>query len=214
MTQDPNARAQIEPTEVGANAAETGERELTPETSSEINDAFGSHEIGIQDLDFATLAEKGHTATKLDPLAPAVLSVDNLKMYFPVKSSGVIRRTVGHVQAVDGISFEVPKGGSLGLVGESGCGKSTTGRLITRLYKPTGGAIRFDGRDIVPLSNREMKPLRQDIQMIFQDPYSSLNPRHTVGSIVGAPLIVHNVVPKKQVLPRIQQLLEVVGLNP
>ena len=102
-------------------------------------------------------------------------------------------------------------------MGESGCGKSTTGRMITRLYTPTGGSIRFGENlehDLVKLSNSEMKPLRQDVQMIFQDPYSSLNPRHTVGSIVGAPLIVHNVVPKKQVLPRIQQLLEVVGLNP
>jgi oligopeptide/dipeptide ABC transporter ATP-binding protein len=155
-----------------------------------------------------------HAPTTLDPTREPILEVENLRMYFPVKSGGVIRRTIGQVQAVDGISFQVPAGGSLGLVGESGCGKSTTGRMITRLYTPTGGAIRFAGRDIVQLSNREMKPLRQDIQMIFQDPYSSLNPRHTVGSIVGAPLIVHNVVPKNQVLPRIQQLLEVVGLNP
>ncbi|MFC0221099.1 ABC transporter ATP-binding protein [Nocardioides zeicaulis] len=135
-------------------------------------------------------------------------------MYFPVKSSGVVRRTIGHVQAVDGISFEVPKGGSLGLVGESGCGKSTTGRLITRLYKPTGGSMMFDGHDLAKLSNREMKPLRRDVQMIFQDPYTSLNPRHTVGTIVGAPLEVHNIVPKNQVLKRVQELLEVVGLNP
>ena len=158
-----------------------------------------------------------HAPTELDPTRPPILEVENLRMYFPVKSGGIIRRTVGHVQAVDGISFQVPAGGSLGLVGESGCGKSTTGRMITRLYKPTGGSIRFGERgehDIVQLSNREMKPLRQDVQMIFQDPYSSLNPRHTVGSIVGAPLIVHDVVPKKQVLTRVQQLLEVVGLNP
>ncbi len=155
-----------------------------------------------------------HAPTELDPTRPPILEVENLRMYFPVKSGGIIRRTVGHVQAVDGISFQVPAGGSLGLVGESGCGKSTTGRMITRLYKPTGGQIRFQGQDIVPLTNREMKPMRQDVQMIFQDPYSSLNPRHTVGSIVGAPLIVHDVVPKKQVLTRVQQLLEVVGLNP
>ncbi|WP_310252082.1 dipeptide ABC transporter ATP-binding protein [Nocardioides sp. BE266] len=156
----------------------------------------------------------GHVASELDPDAPAVLTVDNLKMYFPVKSSGVVRRTIGHVQAVDGISFEVPKGGSLGLVGESGCGKSTTGRLITRLYKPTGGSMTFEGKDLAKLSNREMKPLRRDVQMIFQDPYTSLNPRHTVGTIVGAPLEVHNIVPKKDVLKRVQELLEVVGLNP
>ena len=122
-------------------------------------------------------------------------------MYFPVKSSGVIRRTIGHVQAVDGISFEVPKGGSLGLVGESGCGKSTTGRLITRLYKPTGGSMMFEGHDLAKLSSREMKPLRRDVQMIFQDPYTSLNPRHTVGAIVGAPLEVHKHRPEEQGAP-------------
>jgi peptide/nickel transport system ATP-binding protein/oligopeptide transport system ATP-binding protein len=210
MTQDPNAEAQIEPTEVGANAAETGDRRLVGDTS----DAYGSHEVNVEDLDFARLAEQGHVASELDPTAPAVLTVDNLKMYFPVKSSGVVRRTIGHVQAVDGISFEVPKGGSLGLVGESGCGKSTTGRLITRLYKPTGGSMLFDGHDLAKLSNREMKPLRRDVQMIFQDPYTSLNPRHTVGTIVGAPLEVHNIVPKNKVLPRVQELLEIVGLNP
>ncbi|MGA8209828.1 MAG: dipeptide ABC transporter ATP-binding protein [Nocardioidaceae bacterium] len=135
-------------------------------------------------------------------------------MYFPVKSSGLIRRTVGQVQAVDGVSFEVPAGGALGLVGESGCGKSTTGRLITRLLTPTAGAIRFEGQDIAQLSPRELKPLRREIQMIFQDPYTSLNPRHTVGSIVAAPLEIHRVVPKKQVLARVQELLEIVGLNP
>ncbi|WP_245927462.1 ABC transporter ATP-binding protein [Nocardioides silvaticus] len=134
-------------------------------------------------------------------------------MYFPIKTS-LMRRTVGHVQAVDGVSFVVPKGGALGLVGESGCGKSTTGQLITRLYKPTGGSMTFEGHDLASISNREMKPLRRDVQMIFQDPYSSLNPRHTVGSIVGAPLRVHDVVPKNKTLSRVQELLEVVGLNP
>ncbi|MGB0098872.1 MAG: dipeptide ABC transporter ATP-binding protein [Nocardioides sp.] len=135
-------------------------------------------------------------------------------MYFPVKSSGVIRRTIGHVQAVDGVSFQVPTGGSLGLVGESGCGKSTTGRMITRLYEPTGGSIKFEGKEISKTSVRGLKPLRREIQMIFQDPYTSLNPRHTVGAIVGAPLAIHNILPKKQILPRVQELLEIVGLNP
>ena len=212
MTQDPNARAQVEPTEVGANAAEAGDREL--HSHAEVNDALAGHELATEDLDFATVAEQGHVAAELDPDAPAVLTVDNLKMYFPVKSSGLVRRTVGHVQAVDGISFEVPKGGSLGLVGESGCGKSTTGRLITRLYKPTGGSMMFEGKDLATLSNREMKPLRRDVQMIFQDPYTSLNPRHTVGTIVGAPLEVHDIVPKNKVISRVKELLEVVGLNP
>jgi peptide/nickel transport system ATP-binding protein/oligopeptide transport system ATP-binding protein len=143
-----------------------------------------------------------------------ILEVEDLKMYFPVKSAGLLRRTVGHVQAVDGVSFQVKAGSSLGLVGESGCGKSTTGRLITRLYKPTAGKINFGGRDIANLTERELHPLRRDIQMIFQDPYTSLNPRHTVGSIVGAPLAIHKVVPKDKILPRVQELLEIVGLNP
>jgi peptide/nickel transport system ATP-binding protein/oligopeptide transport system ATP-binding protein len=146
--------------------------------------------------------------------APPILEVKDLKMYFPVKSSGLIRRTVGHVQAVDGISFQVPKGGSLGLVGESGCGKSTTGRLITRLEKPTGGSIDFEGRDLAGLKASALKPLRREIQMIFQDPYGSLNPRHTVAAIIGAPMLIHSTIPKKQILPRVQELLEIVGLNP
>ncbi|WP_211220932.1 dipeptide ABC transporter ATP-binding protein [Nocardioides insulae] len=135
-------------------------------------------------------------------------------MYFPVKSSGLFRRTVGHVQAVDGVSFRVQPGQSLGLVGESGCGKSTTGRLITRLHEPTGGTIDFEGKDIAKVSAGKLKPLRRDIQMIFQDPYTSLNPRHTVGSIIGAPLAIHGIVPKSKILPRVQELLEIVGLNP
>ncbi len=158
---------------------------------------------------------QAHAAVKMDwGTAETLLEVVNLKKYFPVKSSGVIRRTIAHVQAVDGVSFSVPRGGSLGLVGESGCGKSTLGRLITRLYEPTAGEIRFEGRDIAPLSRKEMLPLRSEIQMIFQDPYSSLNPRHTVGTIVGTPLRVHKMVPEKKVLDRVRELLEVVGLNP
>lgn len=155
-----------------------------------------------------------HSAATLETSRKPILEVENLRMYFPVKAQGLLRRTVGHVQAVDGVSFQVPEGGSLGLVGESGCGKSTTGRLITRLYEPTGGAIRFEGQDIAQTSARDLKPLRREIQMIFQDPYTSLNPRHTVGTIVGAPLVIHKIVPKNKVLSRVQELLEVVGLNP
>src|SRR3712207_528701 len=106
-----------------------------------------------------------------------ILEVVNLKKWFPVKSAGLLRRTVAHVQAVDGVSFTVPRGGSLGLVGESGCGKSTTGRLLTRLYDVTDGQMHFEGKDLAKLSNKEMLPFRSEIQMIFQDPYSSLNPR-------------------------------------
>ncbi|MFT4263030.1 MAG: dipeptide ABC transporter ATP-binding protein [Nocardioides sp.] len=143
-----------------------------------------------------------------------LLEVTDLKMHFPIKSSGLIRRTIGAVKAVDGVSFALEAGGSLGLVGESGCGKSTTGRLVTRLYEPTHGSIGFEGRDIAKASPRELKPLRRDIQMIFQDPYTSLNPRQTVGAIVGAPLEIHKLVPKDKVIPRVQELLEIVGLNP
>jgi len=143
-----------------------------------------------------------------------ILEVTNLRKYFPVKSSGVIRRTIGQVQAVDGVSFEVAKGMSLGLVGESGCGKSTTGRLVTRLLDPTSGSMRFEGEEIGGLSQKQLMPLRREIQMIFQDPYSSLNPRHTVGTIVGTPLRVHKVVPENKVLDRVRELLAVVGLNP
>ena len=209
MSQDPNAKVGIDASEVGANAAETGERDLSHHV-----DVVDDHEVVHEPPDFHELAEHGHVATALDPDAEPIISVDNLKMYFPVKSSGLVRRTVGHVQAVDGVSFQVPRGGSLGLVGESGCGKSTTGRLITRLYKPTGGSMMFEGHDLAKLSNSEMRPLRRDVQMIFQDPYTSLNPRHTVGAIVGAPLAVHNIVKKDKILPRVQELLEVVGLNP
>ena len=112
------------------------------------------------------------------------------------------------------MSFQVRQGSALGLVGESGCGKSTTGRLITRLYDPTAGSMMFEGHDLATLSHKAMTPMRKEVQMIFQDPYSSLNPRHTVGTIVGTPLRVHNVVPEKQVLSRVRELLEVVGLNP
>jgi oligopeptide/dipeptide ABC transporter ATP-binding protein len=146
--------------------------------------------------------------------SPPLLRVENLVKYFPVKSSGIIRRVVGQVQAVDGISFTVDTGKSIGIVGESGCGKTTTGRLITRLEEPTSGSMMFEDTDIAKLGSGQLKEYRREIQMIFQDPYSSLNPRHTVGTIVGTPLRVHKVVPEKQVLSRVQELLEVVGLNP
>lgn len=143
-----------------------------------------------------------------------LLEVKDLTMHFPVKSRGVIRRTIGHVQAVDGVSFTLDKGQTLGLVGESGCGKTTTGRLVTRLYRPTAGQILFEGNDIAQYSDRQLRPLRRDIQMIFQDPYTSLNPRHTVGQIIQAPLDIHEIGPKSGRLRRVQELLETVGLNP
>jgi oligopeptide/dipeptide ABC transporter ATP-binding protein len=143
-----------------------------------------------------------------------LLEVTDLVKYFPVKSSGVLRRTIGHVQAVDHISFTVGRGQALGLVGESGCGKTTTGRVVTRLYDPTSGSLKFEGEEIGSLNRRQMMPYRREIQLIFQDPYSSLNPRHTVGTIVGTPLVTHKTVPKNKMKARVQDLLEVVGLNP
>ncbi len=143
-----------------------------------------------------------------------LLEVTDLVKHFPVKSSGVIRRTIGQVQAVDGVSFSIHKGQSMGLVGESGCGKTTTGRVITRLYDPTSGSMKFEGDELATLSRKAMMPYRREIQLIFQDPYSSLNPRHTVGTIVGAPMVIHKTMPKAKILPRVQELLETVGLNP
>jgi oligopeptide transport system ATP-binding protein len=142
-----------------------------------------------------------------------LLHVDNLVMHFPIYQ-GVIRRQVGAVHAVDGVSFDIYKGETLGLVGESGCGKSTTGRAILRLYKPTGGHVFYDGRDLASLSEREMRIMRRKLQIIFQDPYASLNPRMTVTDIVGEPLLVHNVARGKEIRERVKELLSLVGLNP
>lgn len=143
----------------------------------------------------------------------SLLRVENLVMHFPIYQ-GVIRRQVGAVHAVDGVSFEIYKGETLGLVGESGCGKSTTGRAILRLYKPTDGHVYYDGTDLASLSEREMRKMRRKLQIIFQDPYASLNPRMTVADIVGEPLIVHKVASGKEVQERVQELLALVGLNP
>jgi oligopeptide transport system ATP-binding protein len=143
-----------------------------------------------------------------------LLDVRNLKMYFPLTRGIILQRRIGWVKAVDDISFQIFRGETLGLVGESGCGKSTTGRAILQLYKPTAGEVLFNGVDLTKLAPGEMRKMRRHMQMIFQDPYASLNPRMTVGSIIAEPMQIHNLVPKEQRNQRVQELLEVVGLNP
>jgi oligopeptide transport system ATP-binding protein len=142
-----------------------------------------------------------------------LLHVEDLKMHFPIYR-GVFQRQVGAVRAVDGISFDVQRGETLGLVGESGCGKSTTGRTILQLYKPTAGSVMFDGTDLVKLKGEQMRQMRRKMQMIFQDPYASLNPRMTVAQLVGEPLMVHNVATGAEINERVAHLLELVNLNP
>jgi peptide/nickel transport system ATP-binding protein len=141
-----------------------------------------------------------------------LIELDELRVWFPIRSGIVLDRHVGDVKAVDGVSLTIRRGETLGLVGESGCGKSTVGRAILRLYEPTGGRILFDGQDITKLSESELRPLRRRMQMVFQDPFASLNPRHSVGRIVGEPLRVHGLASGGDVSKRVRELLGVVGL--
>jgi oligopeptide/dipeptide ABC transporter ATP-binding protein len=144
-----------------------------------------------------------------------LFEIRDLEKHFPLTSGVIFSETVGAVRAVDGVTFDVHEGETLGLVGESGCGKSTTARLITRLLEPTNGEVVYQGRDISHLSRTELKPLRRDMQMIFQDPYSSLNPRKTVGSIIGEPFVIHDVERDEgKRKRRVQELMDLVGLNP
>ena len=144
-----------------------------------------------------------------------ILDVIDLKMHFPVSSGLLFQRTVAYIKAVDGLSFQVKRGETFGLVGESGCGKTTTGRCILQLYKPTSGQIIFEGEELSTLSNRQMRAKRREMQVIFQDPYSSLNPWMTAGNIVGETLIVHGLVENKAAYrQRVAELLQNVGLNP
>jgi peptide/nickel transport system ATP-binding protein len=152
--------------------------------------------------------------TATDDGQEPLLVVEGLVKHFPVKGGFPVRRTVGHVQAVDGLDMSVHVGESFGLVGESGCGKSTTGRLISRLMEPTRGTISYRGKDISHASRRELAPIRSEIQMIFQDPYSSLNPRQTVGKIISNPMEINGIAPAGGREKRVRELLETVGLNP
>jgi peptide/nickel transport system ATP-binding protein len=144
--------------------------------------------------------------------AGPLVELENLKVYFPIRSGIVLDRHIGDIRAVDDVSLTIRRGETLGLVGESGCGKSTVGRTILRLYKPTAGRIVFDGQDISTMGESELRPLRRRMQMVFQDPYASLNPRHSVGRIVGEPLRSHGLANRREAGGRVRELLKTVGL--
>jgi oligopeptide transport system ATP-binding protein len=148
------------------------------------------------------------------PRGELLLSVKNLKKYFPIKEGVLIDRTVDYVKAVDDVSFDIRTGETLGLVGESGSGKSTTGFCVLQLLKPTSGSVAFDGRELTTMSKRDLRQIRREMQIVFQDPYASLNPRMTVGDIVSEPLLIHNVGSRRSRRRSAEQLLEVVGFNP
>jgi oligopeptide transport system ATP-binding protein len=143
-----------------------------------------------------------------------LVQVENLKKYFPIRAGFLIQREVAYVKAVDGISFEIYRGETLGLVGESGCGKSTTGRTLLQLYRPTDGTVMIDGVQLEELKGEPLRKMRRQMQMIFQDPYASLNPRMSVGRIIGEPLTVHKIATGKEQQERVKELLAQVGLNP
>lgn len=143
-----------------------------------------------------------------------LLDVEDLVMHFPVKGGGLLKRTVGEVQAVSGVSLQLGAGETLGLVGESGCGKSTTGRAILQLHRPTSGSVRFDGRELTSLRERELRTVRRDMQIVFQDPFASLNPKMPVNDIISEPLKVHDRYGKGGGAERVAELLDLVGLSP
>jgi oligopeptide transport system ATP-binding protein len=143
-----------------------------------------------------------------------ILRVDNLVKHFPIMRGAFFKKQVAAVRAVDGISFNVNRGETLGLVGESGCGKSTAGRAILQLHKPSSGHVYFEGVDLVTLKSEELRKMRRKMQMIFQDPYASLNPRMTIGEIIGEPLLVHGLATKHEAEKKVDDLLQLVGLNP
>ena len=159
--------------------------------------------------------QKERTQTQTTSQDDVLVSVQDLQMYFPVRSGVIFQKKVADIKAVDGVSFDIRRGETLGLVGESGCGKTTTGRCILQLYKPTSGQVLFEGHDLTTLKGGQLRRFRRRMQMIFQDPYSSLDPRQNAGSIIGEPLIVHKMTNSKgEYREQVAELLSVVGLNP
>jgi peptide/nickel transport system ATP-binding protein len=154
------------------------------------------------------------SVTAVDQARQPLMKLEGVKKHFPITRGILFQRKVGQVHAVDGVDLEVYPGETIGLVGETGCGKSTTARLMTKLLDVTEGKIWFEGQDITGFSRRQMQPLRRELQMIFQDPYASLNPRKTIGSIIAEPYLIHRTVPKPKIKGEVQQLMELVGLNP
>jgi oligopeptide transport system ATP-binding protein len=159
--------------------------------------------------------QKEQTQTQTTSQDDVLVSVQDLQMYFPVRSGIIFQRKIADIKAVDGVSFQIRRGETLGLVGESGCGKTTTGRCILQLYKPTDGQVLFEGQDLTTLKGSQLRRFRRRMQMIFQDPYSSLDPRQNAGSIIGEPLIVHKMTNSRgEYREQVAELLSVVGLNP
>jgi oligopeptide transport system ATP-binding protein len=172
--------------------------------------------LSTRRLNVSSVVTVPQTATKPQPDGrEVVLQVTNLKKHFPINAGLIIQRQVGAVKAVDDVSFNVYKGETLGLVGESGCGKSTTGRTVLQLYKPTSGSVVFEGKDLTTMPSAELRKMRRRMQMIFQDPFASLNPRMSVGNIVSEPLRIHNIIQNRAELQEyVENLLQRVGLNP
>jgi peptide/nickel transport system ATP-binding protein len=158
--------------------------------------------------------DAGRVPAPADRGVEPLLALDGIKKYFPITRGIIFQKHIGDVHAVDGVDLKVYPGETLGLVGETGCGKSTLARVVTRLHNATAGTITFEGRDITRTKGHDLRELRRDIQMIFQDPYASLNPRKTVGTIIGSPYRLHKTVPGDKVKGEVQQLMELVGLNP
>ena len=161
------------------------------------------------------MATQDIAASSTGRLNNVLLDVHDLKMYFPVTSGIIFQRKMADVKAVDGVSFFIREGETLGLVGESGCGKTTVGRCVLMLYQPTAGEILFEGHHLTKMRGRDIRRMRRRMQVIFQDPYASLNPRMTVGSIIGEPIVIHNLAPnRRERKEKVQELMRIVGLNP